>query len=123
MSFQNKEGKTSAWRKMVIRQQVSDVLSYGRITTTLTKAKETRRHVEKVITLAKKNTLASRRKAASILLGTQKFSADELLKKLFNEIGPKYKNRKGGYTRIYKLGNRPGDNTEEAILELVEGAK
>lgn len=123
MSFQNKAGKTSAWRKMVIRQQVSDVLSYGKINTTLTKAKETRRHVDKMITLAKKNTLASRRKAASILLTTSKFEADELLRKLFNEIGPKYKNRKGGYTRIYKLGKRPGDNTEEALLELVEGDK
>lgn len=119
MSFQNKPGKTSAWRKMVIRQQVSDVLAYGRITTTLIKAKETKKHVDKMITLAKKNTLASRRQAASILLNTSTMSADELLKKLFSEYGPKYKTRNGGYCRVLKLGTRPGDNTEEAIIELV----
>lgn len=119
MSFQNKEGKTGAWRKMVIRQQVSDVLAYGKITTTLTKAKESQRHVDRMITLAKKDTLAARRKAASILLNTSKMTADEILKKLFSEYGPKYKTRQGGYTRVLKLGSRPGDNTEEAILELV----
>lgn len=119
MSFQNKPGKTRAWRKMVTRQQVSDVLAYGKIITTHTKAKETQRHVDRTITLAKKNTLASRRKAASILLGTSKLDAEKLLKKLFDDIGPKYKNRNGGYTRVLKLGSRPGDATEEAIIELV----
>lgn len=119
MSYINKPGKTRAWRKMVIRQQVSDVLAYGRITTTVTKAKESQRHVDKIITLAKKNTLASRRQAASILLNTTKFTADDLLRKLFTEIGQKYKTRNGGYTRVLKLGARPGDATEEAILELV----
>lgn len=119
MSFQNKEGKTRAWRKMVIRQQVSDVLANGKIITTITKAKETRKHVDKMITLAKKDTLAARRKAASILLDTNHMTADEILKKLFSEYGPKYKTRHGGYTRVLKLGYRHGDNTEEAILELV----
>jgi len=119
MSFQNKPGKTRAWRKMVIRQQVSDVLAYGRIITTLTKAKESQRHVDKMITLAKKNTLASRRQAAKTLLTTTKYNHDELLIKLFSEIGPKFKERQGGYTRVLKLGTRRGDNTEEAIIELV----
>lgn len=119
MSFQNKKGKTKAWRKMVTRQQVSDVIAYGKIITTHTKAKETQRHVDRIITLAKKDTLASRRQAASILLNTTKGDADVILKKLFNEIGPKYKDRNGGYTRVLKLGSRPGDNTEEAILQLV----
>ena len=119
MSFQNKKGKTQAWRKMVIRQQVSDVLAYGKLITTHTKAKETQRHVDKMITLAKKDTLASRRAAAAVLLNTSKMTADEILKKLFSEYGPKYKNRNGGYTRVLKLGSRPGDDTEEAIIELV----
>jgi len=119
MSFQNKKGKTRAWRKMVTRQQVSDVIAYGRITTTVTKAKESQRHVDKMVTLAKKDTLASRRKAASVLLNTSTMNSDDLLKKLFSKIGPKYKTRNGGYTRVLKLGSRPGDNTEEAILELV----
>ncbi|MGL4947944.1 MAG: 50S ribosomal protein L17 [Mycoplasma sp.] len=119
MSFINKPGKTSAARKMIIRQQVTDVIAYGRIITTHTKAKESQKHVDKIITLAKKNTLASRRAAASIILNNSKISADDLLKKLFDEIGPKYKTRNGGYTRVLKLGARPGDATEEAILELV----
>lgn len=119
MSFINKPGKTRSWRKMVSRQQVSDVLAYGEIITTVTKAKETQRHVDRIITLAKKNTLASRRQAASIILSTSKLNDKELLTKLFDEIGPKYKDRKGGYTRVLKLGTRPGDNTERAIIQLV----
>ncbi len=119
MSYQNKKGKTSAWKKMVRRQQISDVIAYGKITTTVTKAKETQRHVDRIITLAKKNTLASRRQAAAILLNNQKYDADALLKRLFEVVGPKYKDRHGGYTRVLKLGTRPGDSTEEAILELV----
>lgn len=119
MSYINKPGKTRAWRKMVSRQQVSDLISHGSIVTTKTKAKESQRHVDHLITLAKKNTLASRRAAAAILLGTNQHSADDLLRKLFNELGPKYANRAGGYTRVIKLGNRPGDNTEEAVLQLV----
>ncbi len=119
MSFQNKPGKTRSWRKMVIRQQLSDVLAYDKIVTTLTKAKETQRFVDRMVTYAKKNTLASRRQAARYILSTSTMTSDEILKKLFNEIGPKYKNRNGGYTRVLKLGSRPGDNTEEAIIELV----
>ncbi|MGL4647171.1 MAG: 50S ribosomal protein L17 [Mycoplasmoidaceae bacterium] len=119
MSYINKKGKTTAWRQMVIRQQVSDVIAYEQITTTLTKAKETRKHVDKIITLAKKNTLASRRQAAAILLDTKKLSRDDLLKKLFDDLGKKYKDRNGGYTRVLKLGKRTGDNTEKAIISLV----
>lgn len=104
---------------MVTRQQVSDVLAYGKIITTITKAKETQRHVDKIITTGKKNTIAARRKAASIVLNTKNISADDLVRKLFSEIAPKYEKRNGGYTRVLKLGTRPGDNTEEAILELV----
>lgn len=119
MSFINKPGKTRSWRKMVTRQQVTDVIAYGQIITTHTKAKETQRHVDRIITLAKKNTLASRRMAASILLKNKNYDRDELLRKLFNEIGPKYANRNGGYTRVLKLGQRRGDATEIAILQLV----
>lgn len=119
MSYINKEGKTTSWRQMVIRQQVSDVLAYGKVITTVTKAKETKRHVDKIITLGKKGTLAARRQAAAILLNTTVASKDDLVKKLFDEIAKKYKTRNGGYTRVLKLGTRRGDNTEEAILELV----
>ncbi len=119
MSFINKLGKTRAKRKMIVRQQVTDVLAYGQIITTHTKAKETQRHVDRIITLAKKNTLASRRSAAAILLNNQKYNKDDLLKKLFNEIGPKYIKRNGGYTRVLKLGQRRGDSTEMSVLQLV----
>jgi large subunit ribosomal protein L17 len=120
MSFINKPGKHSAWRQMVIRQQVSDVIAYGKITTTLIKAKESQRHVEWLITTAKKNTIAARRTAAGILLNTTAGTSQELVKKLFEKIAPTYKERHGGYTRVLKLGKRPSDNTEEAILELVK---
>lgn len=119
MSYINKEGKTTAWRKMVIRQQVSDVLSYNQIVTSLSKAKETRKHVEYMITLAKKDTLATRRKAAGFLLGTTTNTKELLLKKLFTDLKAKYKNRNGGYTRILKIDNALGDNSPKAILQLV----
>ncbi len=119
MSYINKKGKTTSWRQMVIRQQVSDVIAYGKIITTVTKAKETKRHVDKIITLGKEDTIANRRAAAAILLNTKEATKDELVKKLFDEIAKKYKTRNGGYTRVLKLGTRRGDNTEEAILELV----
>lgn len=119
MSYINKEGKTSAWRKMVIRQQVSDVIAYGRITTTFTKAKETQRHVDKMITLSKKGTLHAKRLAMRTLLDTSISTKDLLLKKLFTDLSNKYKDRNGGYTRVLKLGPRKGDNVEEAIIELV----
>lgn len=120
MSYINKLGKTRSWRKMVTRQQVSDVLSYDSIVTTHTKAKETQRHVERLITIAKKNSLAAKRRAEAILIKTTKHSKDDLIKKLFNEIAPKYKDRPGGYTRVLKLGTRAGDNTEQAVIQLVK---
>lgn len=119
MSYINKKGKTSSWRQMVIRQQVSDVIAYGKITTTITKAKETQKHVDKVITLAKENTLASNRAIRAILLPTKDCSVDQLVKKLA-DYASKYSKRAGGYTRVLKLGARKGDNTEEAILSLVK---
>jgi large subunit ribosomal protein L17 len=103
---------------MVIRQQVSDVIAYGNIQTTLTKAKETQRHVDRIITLAKKNTLDANRRILSIIKDTKSGTAKDLLKKL-QTVAKKNLNRKGGYTRVLKLGKRPGDNTETAILELV----
>ena len=120
MSYINKPGKTSAWRKMVMRQQVSDVLAYGRITTTVTKAKETQRHVDRLISLAKHDTLVNRRRALEILLNTQKYSAKELMHKLFSDIATEYATRNGGYTRVLKLDRRPGDNTQLAVLALVK---
>lgn len=119
MSYINKKGKTTSWRKMVIRQQVSEVIAHNQIVTTLSKAKETRRHVDKLITLAKKDSLAARRDVMAILLDTSVATKDQLAKKLFENLKTKYKDRKGGYTRVLKLGFRKGDNVEEAIIQLV----
>lgn len=118
MSFINKDGKTTAWRRMVIRQQVSDVIAYGQIKTTLVKAKETKKHVDKIITMAKKNNLANDRRMRSIFLNTKTADVDKLVKKC-HTIAKKYENRKGGYTRVLRLDERSGDNTSIAILQLV----
>ncbi|QZX49062.1 50S ribosomal protein L17 [Mycoplasma sp. E35C] len=120
MSYINKKGKTTSTRLMIIRQQVSDCLSYNEIQTTLTKAKETQKHLEKLITVAKQDTIANRRKAKAILLNTQVCSADELVDHLFKKVAPVFKDRPGGYTRVLKLGARMGDATEMAILQFVD---
>jgi len=92
----------------------TSLLRYERITTTLHKAKEVRRIVERLISKAKKDTLASRREAGKVI------KDKEVLKKLFSQIGPKFKERSGGYTRILRLGQRKGDNAFLALIELVE---
>jgi large subunit ribosomal protein L17 len=103
---------------MVIRQQVSDLIAYGKIKTTFVKAKETQRHIDRVITLAKKNTLDSKRRILSIIKDTKSADRTALMKKL-SELAKKYATRKGGYTRVLRLDKRPGDNTEVALIELV----
>ncbi len=108
-----KLGRPTAHRKMMLRNIVTDLLREGRITTTVTRAKEARRDAEKMITLAKRGDLHARRQALSFILD------ETTVKKLFDEIGPKYADRNGGYTRILKLGPRQGDNAEMAFLELV----
>lgn len=119
MSYVNKKGRTSSVKAMITRQQISDVLSYGYIRTTHTKAKTTQIYLEKLITLAKKGGLEARRKAAGILLTTKVRTKDQLLRELFDNLAVKYANRNGGYTRVLKLGIRSGDNAEESILQLV----
>ncbi len=108
-----KLGRTSAHRKMMLRNLVTDLLKYGKLETTLMRAKETRRIAEKMITLGKRGDLHARRQAASYLLD------EDVVKKLFDEIAPKYAERNGGYTRILKMGPRPGDIAEVVWLELV----
>ena len=118
MSFINKPGKTTAWRRMVIRQQVSDVIAYGKIETTITKAKETQKHVDKLITLAKKPTLANQRKIRSILLPVRTMGVEAIMTKL-STLAKKYEKRNGGYTRVLRVSERQGDQTQVAILQLV----
>ena len=98
----------------MLRGLVTYLLEEGKVETTLTRAKEVRSVAEKMITLGKKNTLASYRQALAYI------TKEDVAKKLFVEIAPKYENRNGGYTRIYKLGPRRGDAAEMAIITLVE---
>ncbi len=105
--------RDSAQRKALLRSLVTSFLEKERIRTTLAKAKATRPIAEKMITLAKKNSLHSRRLALRFIYKR------EVVKKLFSDIGPRFSERPGGYTRIIKIGPRAGDGAEMAFLELV----
>lgn len=111
-----KLGRTTAHRKAMLRGMVTLLLENGQIETTLTRAKEVRSMAEKMITLGKKNTLASRRAALAYI------TKEDVVSKLFSEIAPKYANRQGGYTQIFKMGPRRGDAAEMAIVKLIEEA-
>ena len=108
-----KLGKTSAQRKALLRQQVTDLLENGKIETTFYRAKEVQPVVEKMITLGKKGGLTNYRRALSFI------TKEDVANKLFKEIAPKYADRNGGYTRILKKGPRVGDAAEMAIIQLV----
>ena len=109
-----KLGRTTAHRNAMLRGLVTYLLENGSVETTLTRAKEVRSVAEKMITLGKKNTLASRRAALSYI------TKEDVVTKVYNEIAPKYEGRNGGYTQIYKLGPRRGDGAEMAIIKLVD---
>jgi len=100
-------------RKALKRNLMESLIVHGRITTTLPKAQFIRSDVEKLITRAAEDTQANRK-----IVRLRVFT-DAAVTKLFEEVGPKYKERAGGYTRIIKLGKRQGDNTEMAVMELV----
>lgn len=105
--------RNTANRRALLRNLVTSFLEKERIKTTLAKAKAARPQAEKMITLARKNTLHSRRLALRFIY------KKPVVKKLFDEIGPRFSERPGGYTRIVKIGPRSGDGAEMAILELV----
>lgn len=112
-----KLGRPTAHRIAMLRGMVTLLLENGQIETTLARAKEVRSMAEKMITLGKKNTLASRRAALAYI------TKESVVTKLFTEIAPSYANRNGGYTRILKLGNRRGDAAEMAIVALIKEEK
>ncbi|MBR1614400.1 MAG: 50S ribosomal protein L17 [Treponema sp.] len=110
----NPLSRTTAHRRAMSRNMVTSLLRFERITTTSSKAKEVRKAAERLITRAKEDTVHNRRIVA-------KFIQDEkILNKLFTEVGPRMKERNGGYTRILKLGFRQGDAADVVILELVD---
>ena len=113
MPGSRKLGKKSDSRKAMLRCMVTYLLENGRIETTVTRAKEVRAMTEKYITLGKNNTLAAKRQAMAFI------TKETVVKKLFDEIGPNYASRNGGYTRITKIGPRRGDAAEMAVIELI----
>ena len=108
-----KLGKTTAQRRAMLRQQVTDLLDNGKMETTVTRCKEIAPLAEKMITLGKKNTLASRRQAIAFI------TREDVVTKVFAETAPGYADRNGGYTRITRTGPRRGDAAELAVIELV----
>ena len=113
MPGSRKLGRTTDHRKAMLRAMVTFLLENGQIETTVTRAKEVRAVAEKMITLGKKNTLASYRRALAYI------TKEDVANKLFKEIAPKYADRNGGYTRVTRLGPRRGDAAEMAVIELV----
>lgn len=107
-------GRTTAHKKALLRNLVTSLMQYEKIETTIAKAKELRRVADRMVTLGKKGTLSDRRRAAE-------FVKDKtVLKKIFDAIAKRYAERKGGYTRIYRIGLRRGDAAQLAVIELVD---
>ncbi len=113
MAGSRKLGRSSDHRKAMLRAMVTYLLENGKIETTVTRAKEVRAMTEKMITLGKTNNLHSKRQAFAYI------TKEGVVKKLFDEVSPKYADMNGGYTRIVKIGPRRGDAAEMAIIELV----
>lgn len=113
MAGYRKLGRPTDQRKAMLRNLVTSFLKHGKIETTETRAKEARSIAEKMITLAKRGDLHARRQVLSFV------TEEAVVQRLFEEIAPKYAERNGGYTRIYKVGPRRGDGAEVVILELV----
>lgn len=113
MSTKRKLGKPADQRMAMLRAMTTYLLESGQIKTTVTRAKEVAPLAEKMITLAKGANLANYRRALSFL------TKEDVAKKLFDEIGPKYAERNGGYTRVVRIGPRRGDGAEMAIVQLV----
>jgi len=115
----SKLGRTSDQRKALLRDLVTDIIINERIVTTEAKAKELKKLADKMVTLAKDGSLAARRQAAETVRFEEVKEGQNALQKLFEEIGPRYTDRTGGYTRIIKTVPRRGDAAPMAIIEFV----
>lgn len=113
MATLRKLGRPTDHRKAMLRNLVTSLLRHGKIETTVTRAKETQRMAEKMITLGKRGDLHARRQVLAYVYD------EDVVTKIFEEIAPNYKDRNGGYTRVLRVGPRRGDGAEIAILELV----
>ncbi len=132
-----KVGRTSSHVRCLLANLLKALIDNERIETTVTKAKELRRHADRMITLAKRNDLSSRRQAISKMMiqfnrlnskearavkggNTECYNTDRrVLSKLFDTLGPRFLNREGGYTRIVRIGKRVGDNAETCVIEYL----
>lgn len=132
-----KLNRTTSHRRCMFANMLKSLITHGRIKTTVTKAKALRRYADQMVTLAKKNTLSTRRKAIAELMitfnaltpkerrlakegQTHMYNDDRLvIEKLFGEIGTRFANRAGGYTRIIKQENRVGDNAQTCVIEYL----
>ena len=117
MPANRKLGRPTAHRKAMLRGMVTYLLENGQIETTLTRAKEVAPLAEKMITLGKENTLASRRAALAYI------TEEDVVTKVFTEYAALYADRKGGYTQIYRLGARRGDGAETAVIKMIDYVK
>ena len=113
MAGYRKLGRPTDQRRAMLRNLTTSLLEHGRIETTVTRAKEVKRMADKMVTLGKRGDLHARRQALAYI------TKDVVVKSLFDEIAPKYAERQGGYTRIYRVGPRRGDGAEMAVIELV----
>ena len=113
MAGYRKLGRPTDQRRAMLRNLTTSLLEHGRIETTVTRAKEVKRMADKLVTLGKRGDLHARRQALAYI------TKDDVVKSLFDEIAPKYAERQGGYTRIYRVGPRRGDGAEMAVIELV----
>jgi large subunit ribosomal protein L17 len=109
-----KLGRTTAHRKALLRNLATALLEHERIVTTEPKAKELRRVADKLVTLGKRGDLHARRQALQVV------RSNAVMRKLFNDIAPRFAERQGGYTRVLRLGYRPGDAAAMAVIELVD---
>ena len=107
-------GRNTPHRAAMLRNMVTSLIEHEKITTTDARAKELRKVVDRMITLGKRGDLHARRQVLSVIRD------QKVVAKLFDQIGPRYKNRPGGYTRIIKIGSRLGDNAPQSIIALVE---
>ena len=120
MAKNRKLGRTSDIRKSMLRSLATEVIMYGKLETTETRAKEVRSVVEELITLGKRGDLHARRQAAAVLHNVVDAETGKTaVQKLFDDVAPKYSDVNGGYTRILKTYNRKGDNAPMAIIALV----
>ncbi len=120
MSYIQKSGKNTAWRNNLMRNLATELIIHEKLKITLTRSKELRTYVDKLITLSKRQDLHSRRQAESVLRNIKISDNQTVLQKLFSTLAVRYKNQNGGYTRILKIDERKGDNSPMAIIELVK---